>query len=281
MSVRTKIPGDSSQFGCEALSGRPEFPGAVFRFECEAFVCQNQNSSRRFPNLTRCVFQSQPKFLAIVSSLNATCSSVRTEFRGSSFQRNAGGFVGQDQNSSRYFPVQMRGVCRSETNSLAVFSDLNAMGFSVRTEIPGGIYQFECEAFCGQNQNPRRYFPVKMRGVCRSEPEFLAVCTRLNARRSWRFSLVFARGVCLSAPKFLAISTNLNRRRFRSEPKFLAIATSLNAGRVSVRTKIPGGIPQFKCEAFLGQNRNSAVYTSLNARRFSVRTEFPAGICLF
>ena len=105
------------------FSGRPEFPGGVFQSECEVFVCQNQNSSRRFPNLKRGVFLSQPKFLAIVCSLNATCSSVRTEFPGSSYQKNAG--------------------C-----------------VSVRTEIPGGISRFKCEVFVGHDQSPWRYFPI-------------------------------------------------------------------------------------------------------------------------
>ena len=142
----------------------------------------------------------EPKFLAAFSEFYARRFSVATEIPDDSFQckcdvsvsqnriswhsyqKKCGAFVGQDRNSWRYFPVQRRGVCRSEPKSLAVFSDLNAMGYSVRTEIPGGIYQFECEAFCGQNKNPRQYFPVKMRGVCRSEPEFLAVFTSVNAR---------------------------------------------------------------------------------------------------
>ena len=65
------------------------------------------------------VYQSEPKFLAVVTSMNARqnarCLSARTEI-------------------------------------LAIVTNLNARRSSVRTEFPGDIYQFECEAFVGQNQ---------------------------------------------------------------------------------------------------------------------------------
>ena len=140
----------------------------------------------------------------------------------------------------------MRGVFRSGPNSLPIFTIPNATRLSGRTEIPGDNYQFECEAFLGQNRNPWRRFPVWARGF------------------------------------------------FRPEPKFLAVSTSLNASRLSARAEIPGGISQFVCEAFSGQDWESwlyspvstrgvtrpelkclAVFPSLNARRFSARTEIP------
>ena len=161
----------------------------------------------------------------------------------------------------------MRCACRSEPNCRAIFPRSNAKSFSVRTKVPGDFLQFECEAQLGQNQNSWRFFPVLMRGVCRAEPKFLAVITSENAR-------------CLS------VRTEI--------PCFFS---SLNAGRFSARTRIPGDLPQYKCETFFGRNRNSwrylpvwargvfrretnflAIVTSLDARRFSVRTKLPGGI---
>ena len=105
---------------------------------------------------------------------------------------------------------------------------------------------------------------------------------------------------------------------FRSEPELTATFTSLNARRVSNRTKTPGDISQFKCEAFVGQNQNSwqittfscaaffgqnrnfcrrlpiwmrgvfrpepklpAIFPSLNARCLSARTKSPGGVLRF
>ena len=65
----------------------------------------------------------------------------------------------------------MRGVFRSEPKSLAVFTSVNARRFSVRTEIPDGIYQCECEAFFGQNQNS----PSEGRNIL-SKEEFFYHC---------------------------------------------------------------------------------------------------------
>ena len=100
----------------------------------------------------------------------------------------------------------------------------------------------------------------------------------------------------------------------RSETKRLAKFPSVNARRFSVGAKIPGGIPQSKCEVIFGQNRNSwryflhgvggvsgqnrnpwprfpvktrgvfreganflAIFPSLDAWCFSVRTKVPGG----
>ena len=134
----------------------------------------------------------------------------------------------------------MRGVFRPEPKFLAVFPSLNARCYSVRTEIPVGIFQFKCEAFFGQNQNCWQYFLA----IFQSEPEFLAIFINLNARRysagteipgnsyqfecevfvsqnqisqfdyevfvgqdqnSWRRFLVLIRGVFRPGPKFLGI----------------------------------------------------------------------------
>ena len=144
----------------------------------------------------RGVFRSGPKFLAIISSLNARRFSLRTKVPGDISQVNCAAFsvrteipggisqfkfealLGQDQNSWRYSPVQMRGVCRSEPKSLEIFpsfnarcvsvrtkipssiSSFNARRFSVRTNIPGNIYRCECEALFSQNPSSWQVLPV-------------------------------------------------------------------------------------------------------------------------
>ena len=158
----------------------------------------------------------------------------------------------------------MRGVFRSEPKFLAKITSSNARRFSASAKIPGGNYQFAREVFVGQNRNCWRYLPIWARGVCRLEPKFLAVYSSLVARclsartkfprsiyqykcevllgqnqSSWRYLPIWARGV----PP--------------SESKFLAVFPSSNARRYSVRTRIPGSISQFQCEAFVGQDRNS------------------------
>ena len=155
LSVRTKIPGDISQFGCEVFFG------------------QDQNSWRYLPVKMR-GHLSEPKFLAVFPSLNGRR------------------FFSRGQNSSRYLPVWMRGVFRSEPKLLAVFTSPNARCLPVRTEtpgdisslnvrcllliteIPGDISQARCELLVCQNQNVKQYSPVLMRGAFRSEPKFLA-----------------------------------------------------------------------------------------------------------
>ena len=137
----------------------------------------------------RGVIQSEPEFLAVfpsssarclsvrteipgdVSSWNARCVSVRTKSPGGFYQFKCEEFVGPIQCSWRYLPIWMRGVRRSETKFLAVCPNLNAMRLSVRTEIPDGIYQCECEAFFGQNQNS----PSEGRNIL-SKEEFSYYC---------------------------------------------------------------------------------------------------------
>ena len=119
----------------------------------------------------------------------------------------------------------MLGVCRSEPKSLAVFTNSNARRYSVRTEMPGGDFQFDREALFGQNRNSWRYFPVWVRGVFRPEEKFLAVLTSFNARR---FRSEF---------KFLA---KFGCEAFlQSEPKLLAVFSKLDAMRFSARPEIP------------------------------------------
>ena len=143
----------------------------------------------------------------------------------------------------------MRGVFRAEPKFLGIFTSSNAMRFSVRIEVPGDVYQFECEVSVGQKQNPWRYFPVWMRGVFSVRTKIPCDISQFERevfvgqdQKSWQFPPVEMRGA------------------FRSEPKFLARFTSLNARSYSVRTKIPGGVFQFMCDAFFGQDQNSWRY---------------------
>ena len=135
-------------------------PGDIYAFECEAFFGQNRNPWRFSPVGMRGVFQSEPKSPAIFSSLNARRYSVRTKIPGDVSQRYCEVCFGQNQNSRRYSPVYMRGVCRSEPKFLAVCTTLNARCLSVRTRNLGDISQSKCGVRVGQNQNHRQFCPV-------------------------------------------------------------------------------------------------------------------------
>ena len=102
----------------------------------------------------RGVFRPEPKFLAVFTSLNLRRLSVGTKIPGSFFQFKRQVLFGQDRNSCRRLPVLARGVFRPEPKFLAVLTNLSAMRFSVRTQIPGDVFHFECEVFVGQNQSP-------------------------------------------------------------------------------------------------------------------------------
>ena len=130
----------------------------------------------------RGVLRPGPKFLAVCSNLNARRLSVRTKAPGSIHHFECEVFVSGNQSLWRYFPVLLRGVSRPEPKFLVMFSSLNARRFAARTKIPGDVFQFDCEAFFGQDRNSWRYLPMRMRGVCRSEPKPPAVFSNLNAR---------------------------------------------------------------------------------------------------
>ena len=151
--------------GARRFSVRTKTPGETYQSECEAFFGQNQNSWRRFPVKMRRIRLPELKFPAVLRNLNARCLSVRTEIPGDMFQFNCEAFFGQNQNSWQCFPVLTRCVFPSDPEFLAIFTNLNARRFSVRTKIPREIYHFECEAIFSQNQNSWRFLPVWTRGV--------------------------------------------------------------------------------------------------------------------
>ena len=124
----------------------------------------------------RGAFASGQKTPAVFSNFNAMRFSVRTKLPGNIYQFEREAFFGQNQDPWRYLPIRMLGVIRSEPEFLAIFSSLNAMCFSVTTQVPGSIYQFGCKVFVGQDRNAWRYSPIWMRGAFRSEPKFLAIC---------------------------------------------------------------------------------------------------------
>ena len=169
------------------FQSEPKFLAASSNLDLRPFFRQNQNSGQ-------------------IASLNARRFSARTEIPGGISQYKCVAFVGQKQNSLQFLrsepfgpvrtrgvfrPVRTRGVFRSEPKCLEVLTSLNARFLPVRTKIPGsisqfkcgGIFQFEREAFFGQNQNSWQLLPVKVRGVCRSVPKFLAIVYSLDARR--------------------------------------------------------------------------------------------------
>ena len=95
-----------------------------------------------------------------------------------------GRFFGQNRNSWRYFPGKMRGVFRSEPDLLAVYTNLNAKCLSARTKIPGGMSQFQREAFWVETRIPGGAHHSGCEVFCRPRPHSLAVNTTLKARRS-------------------------------------------------------------------------------------------------
>ena len=142
------------------------------------FPSQTRNPWRLLPIRTRGVVWSGPKFLAVFTNLNARRSSARTTFLaifpnlnarrlsvrprtpGNFKQFKCEAFFGKDQNSWRYFPIRMRGVCRSEPEYLTVSSSLNAKCFSGRTKNPSHVSQFARDVLFGQNQISRWRFPI-------------------------------------------------------------------------------------------------------------------------
>ena len=129
--------------GARRSSVRTETPGRIPLFKCEAFLGRNQNSWRRFPVSMRGVFRSGPKLLAIFPDVHARGLSVRTTIPGNHYQFECEALLGQNRNSWRYLAVCARDVFRSEPKFLAIFTNVAAMCYSVRTETPDGISQFK------------------------------------------------------------------------------------------------------------------------------------------
>ena len=161
----------------------------------------------------------------------------------------------------------MRGFFRSEPKSLAVFTNSNARSYSVRTRIPGDIFQFEFVVLFSQNPSSWQYLPVRIQGVCRSGPKCLAVFTDLDARcLSIRNKIPGDICQCKceaflwSEPKPLAIFRRLNARRFSARTKIPGDIYQIECAAFSARTAIAGETSQSKCGAFVGQDRNSWQY---------------------
>ena len=159
----------------------------------------------------------------------------------------------------------MWGVFRPGPKFLSVVSSLRARCVSVRTEIPGEIFQcVDARRFSARPEIPGDIYQFGCVGFFQSGPNFLAIFPRSNAmsfsvrtkvpgdffqveceaffgqyQNSWRYFPIRTRGVVWSGPKFLAA------------------CPSLNAKRLSDRTEIPGDISQFEFAELLGQNRNS------------------------
>ena len=128
--------------GARLFSVRTKIPGGICQFACEVSVGQKQSAWRYFPVCMRSVFRAGPELLAIFSSLNARCLSVRTRTPGDVSQFTCEVFVGQSQNSWRYFPIWMLSGFQAEPKFLVTFPSPNARCYSVRTWIPGSIAQF-------------------------------------------------------------------------------------------------------------------------------------------
>ena len=121
-----------------SFSVRTGVPGCVFQFKCVLF------------------FRSGPKSLAVFTHVNARRRSVRTKVPGDVYQCKCVAFFGQGRNSWRNLAVRMRGAFHSEPKFLAIFLSLNAGRFSVRTEVPVDVYQFECKVFFREDRNSWR-----------------------------------------------------------------------------------------------------------------------------
>ena len=143
-----------------ASRSEPKFLAVFSSLGARRYSVRAETPDEFLPIWMRGVCQSEPEFLAVFTSLNARRFSVGTEMPGGVFQFKCEAFVSQSQNSWQYFPVVMRGFLRSEPRFLAIFPSLGARSYSVRTQLPGGIFQFSREEFFGQNQGSWRYFPV-------------------------------------------------------------------------------------------------------------------------
>ena len=113
----------------------------------------------------RSVCRSEPRPLAVFTSLDARRLSVRTKIPGDIYESKCGVFVSQNQIPQQFPPVRIRGAFRSEPKSLATFTSLNARSFSAGIKIPRNSSQCVCEVFVGQNRNSWRYFPAQIRGA--------------------------------------------------------------------------------------------------------------------
>ena len=116
-----------TEMNARRVSVGTKFPGDIPRVKCDSLFGQNRNSRHRF--------------------------SFGTNIPGDFFQFGREAFFGLNGNSWRYLPIWMRGVFRREPKFLATFSSLDARSYSARTKIPSNIYQFERDAFFGQNRN--------------------------------------------------------------------------------------------------------------------------------
>ena len=132
----------------------------AFRSEPKPLAIFSNLHARYFLVEIRGACRSKPKFLDVCTISIARCVPVRTKIPGDFYQFGSEAFFGQNRNSWRYFPARRRGVILSEPKLLATVTSLYARRFSVRTEIPSIIPQFTYEAFCEQDRNSWRFFPV-------------------------------------------------------------------------------------------------------------------------
>ena len=141
----------SPSLNAEYSSVRTNVPISFFQFKFEVRLGPNRNS-----------WQNQKSWLhlAVWTSLNARRFSGRTKRPGDISQFECEAFFGQNRNSWRYFAFCMPGAFRSEQERLVIFTDLDARRLSVRTQIPGNIYECAREAFFGRNQNSWPYLPI-------------------------------------------------------------------------------------------------------------------------
>ena len=159
LSVRTRHLAIFSYLEARGSSARTKVPGSSYQFECEALFGQNENSWRYVPIRLRGAFRSEPKSPAVFPSLNAGRVSVGTKIPGDIYQIEFEGLFGQNSDSWRIFPGINARRFRSERKFLDVFTSLDPRRFAARTKIPGDVYQFKCGAFFGQNRNSLWRFP--------------------------------------------------------------------------------------------------------------------------
>ena len=135
----------------------------------------------------RGVCQSEPKPRAIFTTLDARRFSVRTEISGDIAQLAREAIVGRNRNSWQIpgnsdYQFEFEVFVSQNPNSWQI-TNLHARCLSVRAKIPGGFFQFECEALSYQNRSSWRYLPGYVGGVFRAGAKSLAVFTSLIARR--------------------------------------------------------------------------------------------------
>ena len=104
-SARTEILAIYPSLNARRFSVRTKVPGNSYQFGCDVFVGEGRNSWRYFLVRMQGVMMSEPKFLEVFPSLNGRRFSAEAEISVGSVQFAREVCFGQNRNSWRNIPV--------------------------------------------------------------------------------------------------------------------------------------------------------------------------------